>query len=251
MSNDKVREAARAVADDAEADKSVPLTDEAISCVRMVRDDLIAALRAALDAEATRGEAVAYHKVAPPPPYVATCVCGRTRECAENWWLVERRDVQPPEWLTFTGCNPPTFTTDAWKAQRFGRKIDAIESAESVTLAGFKAEAIQHGFVGGDRVIAETRCPSCGSEWLTRLPEPRTGTAAPPALTAEAERARLVALDRLAIAACRLSDCYPEGEPIPAISEWLHRLRVTVGDYRRECASYTALASRAAKEPRA
>lgn len=65
-----------------------------------------------------RGEAGAYHKLAPPPPYVAKCVCGVTRKCAENWWLVERRDVQPPEWLVFTGCNPPTWTTDAWKAQR-------------------------------------------------------------------------------------------------------------------------------------
>jgi hypothetical protein len=124
-------------------------------------------------ASATKEGAVAVgHDVAPPLPHRVKCVCGDWRDCGESWWLVERRDVQPPAWLTFTGCNPPSWTEDAWKAQRFGNRLDAHHEADTVAyITGFKVEAIQHGFVGGERVIAETRC-SCGSTLLRELPTP-------------------------------------------------------------------------------
>lgn len=113
------------------------------------------------------------HRVAPPTPAYVVCVCDVSRNCGETWWLVERRDVQPPQWLAYTGKNPPEWTDNAWRAQRWSERnrLDAHKEAEIVALTtGFKVEAISHGFVGGERVIAETRCDSCGSEWVKRLP---------------------------------------------------------------------------------
>lgn len=96
--------------------------------------------------------------------------CHHTREISENWWLVERRDVSPPQYLVFTGESVPKWTTDAWQAQRFGLRHDAMHEAAVMphTLGspdGARYEAIEHGFCGG---VPQTRCPYCGRTETTK-----------------------------------------------------------------------------------
>ena len=134
-------------------------------------DEAADALKAALSRPSAPADTG--HRLAPAVTHQVVCVCGEARSCGESWWLVERRDVTTPEYLTFTGCNPPSWVSDAWKAQRFTRESDARSEAATVMhITGFKVEAVAHGFVGGDRIIAETRCPACGSVWLKSLPSP-------------------------------------------------------------------------------